>query len=343
MKGEGRIGLMNRVSTDRASSRRASGTVSIALCTYNGERYLEEQLESFARQTSQPHELVVCDDGSCDGTVDIVRAFASTVSFPVHIRVNPINLGSSKNFAQAIQLCEGEFIALSDQDDVWLPSKLAVLSELLCGDSKLGGVFSDGELIDDNSREIGRGLWETFGFGSLRQREFQRDASATLLKQVIVTGATLMVRARARPLFLPVPPSWIHDGWMAWMLAIYSRLAFTSQRLIRYRTHARQQVGVGANSLRQKIRNARTAAAGEYLALANELSLLREHVVRSPRPLVNKDLVRNIEGKIEHCRCCAAMPANPLPRLTAMLARCRDYQRYSRPFRSMCKDFLGAF
>ncbi|MBC7931137.1 MAG: glycosyltransferase, partial [Rubrivivax sp.] len=95
--------------------------LSIAMCTYDGGRYLAEQLASIAAQTRAPDELVVCDDRSRDETTSIVRRFAETAPFPVRLYVNEQNLGSTRNFEKAIGLCEGELIALSDQDDVWLP------------------------------------------------------------------------------------------------------------------------------------------------------------------------------------------------------------------------------
>src|SRR4030095_14430308 len=87
--------------------------VSIALCSYNGERYLQEQLDSIAGQSRLPDELVVCDDRSLDETAEIIRAFASKVPFPVRLTINERNLGSTKNFEKAISLCRGDIILLS--------------------------------------------------------------------------------------------------------------------------------------------------------------------------------------------------------------------------------------
>src|SRR5688572_14133745 len=97
---------------------------SVAMCTYNGARYLKEQLDSFTVQTRLPDELIVCDDGSSDETCQIVSTFAASAPFTVRLEVNQQTLGSTQNFAKAIQLCRGDLIALCDQDDVWLPGKL---------------------------------------------------------------------------------------------------------------------------------------------------------------------------------------------------------------------------
>lgn len=100
-------------------------TVSVAMATYNGERHIRAQLDSLAAQTRLPDELLVCDDGSTDSIVTIVEAFAAEGHFPVRIERNPANLGPTRNFEKAISLATGDLIFLCDQDDVWLPEKIA--------------------------------------------------------------------------------------------------------------------------------------------------------------------------------------------------------------------------
>src|SRR5689334_22293429 len=123
--------------------------ISVALCTYNGSRYLKEQLDSIASQTRRPDEVVIRDDVSADNTVKIAQQFAETVPFPVHIHRNPENLGSTRNFESAIEACRGEIIALSDQDDVWESQKLERIETEFAADPGLGTVFSDAVLTDD--------------------------------------------------------------------------------------------------------------------------------------------------------------------------------------------------
>lgn len=98
--------------------------ISIAMATYNGAKYLQEQLDSFVTQTRQPDELVVCDDGSSDATVEILRHFAAGAPFAVEIHENEVNLSHAKNFEKALSLCGGDVIFFSDQDEVWFPEKV---------------------------------------------------------------------------------------------------------------------------------------------------------------------------------------------------------------------------
>ena len=125
---------------DVNGSRMTAPRISVALCTYNGGRYLERQLESIALQSRMPCELIVCDDRSTDDTIAILRQFQSDAPFPVQVIQNQFRLGSTRNFDQAIGLSRGEFIALCDQDDLWLPAKLERLCDALVDNPFLGGV-----------------------------------------------------------------------------------------------------------------------------------------------------------------------------------------------------------
>ena len=107
--------------------------ISIAMTTYNGSKYLKEQLDSFTKQTHLPDELVVTDDGSSDDTLEILENFAKKASFEVLIFRNNTNLGYAMNFGHAIGLCTGDLIFLSDQDDIWFPEKIETVSRFVEG------------------------------------------------------------------------------------------------------------------------------------------------------------------------------------------------------------------
>lgn len=217
---------------------------SVAMCTYNGAKYLGEQLESLVTQHRLPDELVVCDDGSTDGTVKLLEHFATETPFPVRLFRNPCNLGYSRNFAQAMKLCEGDMIALSDQDDVWRPEKLGRLEQIFERQASIEGVFSDGEIIDDNSQPVGRTLWQSFLFGRNDQKRFRTgQAVDALLRRNVVTGMAFALRRSAIDLLDDMPTSWMHDGWLAIMVAIRSGLYNCPEHLVNYRVHHEQQVG----------------------------------------------------------------------------------------------------
>ena len=105
--------------------------VSVFLCTFNGEKFLPEQLSSVSAQTRLPDELIAIDDSSSDDTMSILHDFAAKSTFPVQVLRNEHNLGVTANFARAVSACSGDFIVPCDQDDIWLPNKLATLAEVL--------------------------------------------------------------------------------------------------------------------------------------------------------------------------------------------------------------------
>ena len=223
--------------------------ISIALCTYNGEKFLPEQLQSILVQTCLPDELVVCDDCSSDRTVEILREFKKKAPFPVHIHQNEINLGSTKNFKKAIQLCTGDIIALCDQDDVWKAHKLEKLAEALHFNPEAGYTFSDADLVDENLVLIGCRLWNSYSFmGKYKKLFFQGEQFSCLARMNVVTGATMAFRASIGKIALSFQnweENWIHDEWIAIISSALSHPGIpVDEALIFYRVHIKQQVGV---------------------------------------------------------------------------------------------------
>ncbi len=322
--------------------------ISVALCTYNGSRFLPEQLASIAAQTRLPDEMVVCDDGSSDATPEIVTEFGKTVSFPVRFFRNTQNLGVAKNFEKAIGLCTGDLIALSDQDDVWMPEKLARQAEMMEHDPALGGIFSDAELIDQNSRLIGKQLWRLGSFTTSRQKSFRAGKGASvLLNRNVVAGATLMVRANLRAQWLPIPQPWHHDGWIAWMLLLYSKLEFDQNQLIMYRLHENQQTGVPLlQSLRltlgARLTKGKREEPAKHLARARELEILHQLLVsrRDPR---SQAVLPALRQAIRFFSDCGTPYENYLLRISRILRNTCNYQRYENGWKSLIRDLVLMF
>jgi glycosyltransferase involved in cell wall biosynthesis len=129
--------------------------ISIAMASYNGERFIREQLDSYAAQSRLPDQLIICDDGSIDRTIPIVEEFAASAPFPVIISRNSRNLGYSRNFARALTLCDGDIIFLSDQDDVWFPDRVERVISVFETDPDVQVVVNDQLLADAELRHRG--------------------------------------------------------------------------------------------------------------------------------------------------------------------------------------------
>lgn len=216
----------------------------MALCTFNGARFLPQQLGTIIHQTRLPDEVIICDDCSTDNTCEILNEFAATAPFLVKIFNNERTLGSTQNFSQAVSLCTGSLIALADQDDMWHPSRLARSEQELLQHSEAGLLFSEGDLMDDEDRPLPASLWTTFEFPPPVQRRLASGDTLVCVQFRFVTGATIMFRSSLRNHCLPIGAGWIHDEWLAASIPLFSELLPLNERLIRYRRHTLQQVGM---------------------------------------------------------------------------------------------------
>jgi glycosyltransferase involved in cell wall biosynthesis len=236
------------------------------MCTYNGARFLPEQLESIAAQTRLPDELVVCDDGSTDETVEVIKAFAGRASFAVRLEINKERFGSTKNFEKAIGLCEGAIIALADQDDIWNPQKLATLGATLEDHPDAGYAFSDAELIDALAMPTGQGLWDSLRLSAALIKQFcGTNQFPILLRRTVVTGATMAFRASLKKTLLPISANFVHDYWVSLIASGIGAYGIpTHEKLIQYRQHDGQQIGAGSRSVIEKISRARGLGASQY-------------------------------------------------------------------------------
>ena len=234
-----------------------AGTVSVAMCTFNGSRYLPEQLNSIAQQTSLPDELVICDDGSTDDTVAILSAFAKSAPFPVHIHQNETRLKFSGNFAKCIGLCTGEVTVLTDQDDVWMLDRVERTRADFAKDPKLTFTFSDAPLIDDAGKPLGRTIFSGMSYPARDQQTLDAGASMFpfLVRWAGLLGCTLAFRTTYRSLFLPLPPAWPHDTWLTIVLSSLGP-SLRQSPVTNYRQHAAQVIGAEDGSMTTRISHA---------------------------------------------------------------------------------------
>jgi hypothetical protein len=328
---------------------------SVAMCTYNGAAFLREQLASIAKQTRPPDELVICDDRSGDDTPRIIESFAANAPFPVRLRVNEQNLGSTENFARAIGLCRGDLIALSDQDDVWLPEKLRRCERVFAASPRVGMVFTDAEIVDAALRPTGRRLWQLIGFDAAQQRAVRAGrALDVLLPGWTVTGATMAFRAELRDLVLPIPAdlAMIHDGWIASVIASVAEVDFIDEGLILYRQHPRQQVGAPE----EKVAAAGGARAAEpweaaraamrrtnpYAEQLEITAKLHERLTARPDFPKQRDALAHLAARMTHLSARAGMPGGALRRVPSVLREllARRYHLYSNGLRSAAKDLV---
>jgi glycosyltransferase involved in cell wall biosynthesis len=296
-------------------------TISVALCTYNGAEFLPKQLESIKQQTRQVNELVVCDDGSRDATIEILEKFKQSVNFPVLIYQNTNNLGSSKNFEKCLQKCSGDIIFLCDQDDVWMPNKVETMLNYFNDHEQHEAVFSNAIIIDQRGIPTGKTSFDQIEFTQAAQAKWLSGSSfEILLKGYVVTGATLALRKRCLPTLSPVPeiiPELIHDGWFALKLAIYNQIGLISEPLIQYREHERQQVGLKAKNDRITLVDRFTRTRNDKLSRINkkhdDAKVLFEYI--STLPNIPEKISAQLQNRYAFYYMRAHLPTNRLRRI----------------------------
>jgi hypothetical protein len=242
-------------------------------------------------------------------------------------------------------------VVLSDQDDVWLPGKLEMLVREFDRDPALGLVFTDAELVDEGLRPLGQRLWERVGFDE-RQRALVRRGRAfdLLLRRNVVTGTTAAFRSAYSPLFLPIPSGalYLHDGWIAVMIAAVAGVAALAAPTVLYRQHGGQQLGVDWRSHETFLGedSARILAAGaargwhDFGPEIKRHRAVRDRLRERAGDFDCRAALSRVEDKLAHLEARAGLPesrAARLPRVLGELLALR-YHRYARGVRSAAKD-----
>lgn len=249
-------------------SMKTHSLVSIAIGTYNGERFLREQLDSVLSQTYKHLEIIICDDRSNDDTCNILREYACKDS-RIKLFYNTENLGLVKNFDKAISLCSGEYIALCDQDDIWDPNKIAVLLDNI-GDALL--IHSDATLIN------AEGAIFSTSYTSYSQKKLYSNFKYYALGNNNVTGCTALFRSELRPYILPIPKqTTVHDWWIALIASNHGKIHYCSQPLINYRQHDSNLIGAASPEI-DKIINPIESRSFAYQKLLSVLFVIQKNI-----------------------------------------------------------------
>jgi glycosyltransferase involved in cell wall biosynthesis len=225
--------------------------ISVAIASYNGGEYLKDQLESIYAQSLLPDEIVICDDCSVDNTIDILVHYKEKHGLKYFI--NDKNLGFVKNFEKAISLCSGEYIALSDQDDVWMSGKIeALYNGMVTEENKNPDlpilVHHDVFVVDENLKNT-------------RTRFINSKGSSSGLKNLLfgnpkVQGASIMMNRALKEICFPLPDSVpLHDLYISFVTECFGVRRYISEPLSLYRQHTNNQIGINSFSVLKRVRN----------------------------------------------------------------------------------------
>ena len=201
--------------------------VSIAICVYNGERFLREQLDSLVNQTYPNIEIVALDDRSTDASVDILNEYANKYS-SFRVTQNEENLGYVKNFEKAITLCKGEFIALCDQDDIWDLEKIRLQQENI-REHLL--IYHDSKFIDEEGKDMNKKMSDILHL-------YSGDQPEIFMLSNCVSGHAIFFKRALIDEILPFPANHFHDHWMAYVATNLGSIYCIPQCLVSYRQHS---------------------------------------------------------------------------------------------------------
>ena len=321
-----------------------SGRVSVAMAVCNGEKFLDQQLDSLLRQTRAPDEIIISDDASDDGTAGIVAGWQRRKPELIRVLTHPERLGSSRNFELAIAAATGDFIFPADQDDVWHPDKIARMTAAAEPDRPCG-VFSDSAVTAADLTPTGVTHWECRGFSSARLAAgFAAGPAERLgffLRRVPAAGHDMAFSAALRPLLLPFPalPD-CYDSWIGLVLAALDLWKIIPEPLVDFRQHTANASGSGrisgwSDQLRTAIRSAAGDSAVWHVRLYDEL-------IRRLDRRLGPEVRFRLADRRDHSAARAAMNV-PLGRRWPLIAgeiRNRRYFHYGRGWKSVVQDLL---
>lgn len=254
-------------------------TLSIALCTHNGAKYLAELLDSLSNQGQLPNELVVSDDASSDATLSILEDYRSRAPFSVRLLANRQRQGVIKNFETALSACTGDYIAPCDQDDVWNPDKLEKLVALVRHMETEPGhgpyfAHTDVELVDSNLNRMGVSYLEHQG---LKPADFQQYR--TLAVQNYIPGCSTLFTRDLLTYALPIPEAAVmHDWWLALLASMAGEIRYDPSRTVLYRQHGENVLGSEARFSMRTLR--------KIAAVKPALDIIEENFTASARQAI---------------------------------------------------------
>jgi glycosyltransferase involved in cell wall biosynthesis len=226
--------------------------IGILIATYNGEKYLEKQIESLLNQTCQTFKVFIRDDLSTDNTVSLIKRYVKKDPNKFCLVEDDFgNLGCSKSFMNLVENCSSDYIMLCDQDDVWFPTKVAdTLSSILDLEKRNPNlpamVFSDLKVVDGNLDYISNSFW---GFQKLDPKVAKHWKKS--LAQSTVTGCTMMFNQKAKDCSLPFElPSMLHDHWISVNVAKYGVVTYIKEPTMLYCQHGSNVLGALSFSMK---------------------------------------------------------------------------------------------
>jgi len=268
--------------------------VDILLATYNGEKYLEEQLQSILSQTHQNFRLIIRDDLSSDATPRIIEKYAKAHPDKIQSIASKENLGVKRNFSALMETSQAAYVMFADQDDCWMQDKITkTLETMKCAELKYGVmtpllVHSDLIVTDENMQQIAPSFWE---HTNIKPNSFL--GLNRFLTQNMVTGCTMMLNKSLRQLAYPIPQdSPMHDWWVALVASAFGKIEILNEPTLFYRQHSSNTLGAkkfgSVNHIKERL--FKSSNEDDFKLKQATTLLNRYNALHSPK---QKELIRN--------------------------------------------------
>jgi glycosyltransferase involved in cell wall biosynthesis len=215
--------------------------VSIVMATYNGEKYIAEQLDSIFNQSYKNIEVIVADDCSTDNTLNILSEYAAR-NHNLKIFVNEKNLGYIKNFEKCCQISQGKYIALCDQDDIWHTDKIKLMVASIGNHSM---AYCDSYICKDDIEKTGKKISDLANFRS-RYNCLENSVFCRMYGNALLFDRSLLEKA------LPFPKSVPHDWWLAYLATLSNGIKYVDAPLVFYRQHSSNLIGAVGGNMKKK-------------------------------------------------------------------------------------------
>ena len=219
--------------------------ISVAMATYNGKDFIEQQIDSILSNLEENDELIISDDGSTDGTLEIIHDYVKKDK-RVTLLAGP-KKGVIKNFENALLHCTGDYIFLSDQDDIWLPNKKQTVMSYFAQDKDLIAVVHDAVVIDENNNIIMESWF--------KYRNSKNGFIRNLIKNRYL-GCCMVFKRKLLEYALPIPEDIeMHDWWLGLYAELKGKTKFINEKLFQYRRHSKNVSSLNHYSIKKMIKN----------------------------------------------------------------------------------------
>jgi glycosyltransferase involved in cell wall biosynthesis len=218
--------------------------IDILLSTYNGTHFLPELLNSLMVQTFSNFQIIIRDDGSTDDTVLVIKDYLDKYPDKIVFVTDTLgNIGSTASFQKLMDFSDAEYLMFCDQDDIWLPHKIAISYnniielEVLYSDSPLF-IYSDLYIVDENLNLLSDSYMKTAHLVPATINTFYK-----MLAVSVVAGCTMLINKKAKEMSVPIPEGQIHDHWISIIVSKYGHFKYINEPTIKYRQHSHNTIG----------------------------------------------------------------------------------------------------